>query len=80
VGEHRPKAPERLGRDAHAELRNVALQVSPYKIATPLQAYILARREKAAGKTAPHPKCVDRRGTCLKDVERAEFQIGDTAR
>ena len=78
--QHRPEAPKRLGRDTWTELRNVALQVRAYEIAPPLKAAIVRLCQEARRKPAPHPQRIYRLRAGLKNVERSEFQIGDSTR
>jgi hypothetical protein len=66
---HSPETTKRLGGYTRSELRDIALQVSPYEIAPPLQTQIVRFSEKAARKAAPDPQCVRGCGASLKDID-----------
>jgi hypothetical protein len=77
VSEHHPQPPQRLGRDARAQLRDLALQVCADEILAPAQADRVIRREEAVRKAASHPESVQLFPADLCEVERREFDERD---
>mgnify|MGYP005853887667 CR=1 FL=1 len=56
VREHRPEAAQRLGRHAHAERRQVALQERAHELVTPLERGFVVGRKQARRVAAAQPQ------------------------
>ena len=70
VREHRPQPPQRLGRDARAQLRDLALEVCADEVLAPAQADRVSPREEAVWEAASDPELVQLLRADLGDVER----------
>ena len=77
VCEHGPQSPQRLGRDARAQLRYVALEVGADEVLAPAQADRVVARQEAVREAAPDPELVQRSLSHLGEVEGGEFNERD---
>jgi hypothetical protein len=73
MGEHRPPPLQCLGRDAWAELRNLALEVCADEVFSPTQAGCVVGREQTVGESSADPEPVQLGLADLCDVERREL-------
>src|SRR5258708_2842164 len=58
VGQHGPKAPERLSRDLEAQPRQIALQKLADEIPAPGHTVGVRLRQKRPWKSPTHPQCL----------------------
>jgi hypothetical protein len=80
VRKHCPQPSQRLGGNARAKLRDVALQVCADEVLTPAEADRVVGREEALREAASDPERVELRPTHLSKVERRQFHEGDPSR
>ena len=78
VAEHRPEAPQGFGWHAHAELRDVALQIRANEVEPPAGARCIAPGGKGVGKAAAEPKGVVI-GPDFQSVQPRQLVIDDAA-
>ncbi len=79
VGEHRPETPQGLRGNPRAQLRYIALKISPYVVAPPLQAAAVVGGEQTLRETSPGPERFGLAGRDLSGIDRTEFQVPDPA-
>src|SRR5215203_2730711 len=77
MGEHRPQAPQRLGRHAGAELRDVALEIGADEVGSPAQALHRTGGKEAGREPATHPELVPATLADLDHVEGRQFHEGN---
>ena len=80
VGPHGPEPPQRLGRHARPQLRDVPLQARPNELLAPLGAVPVALRQEARREAAADPQARSEVAAAFPDVERRQLEIRDASR
>ena len=80
VGEHGPEPPQRLGRNARPELRDVPLQIRADEGEAPVEALFVAACEVALRKAAATPQPPEPGAGNLPRIEGMQLAVGDAPR
>ena len=79
VRDHHPEPPERLGRDANAQLGEIALQEGADEVVEPVGCVLVVGGEEGAREAAPQPEVAPTRRPDFFQVEAGERDQPDPA-